>query len=184
MSKIKKNDFKAEYDALSNAKHRCTNPKHAQWKDYGGRGITVDPTFLGPDGFANFLAAVGPKPRPELTLDRVSNEMGYVVGNLAWTSRSVQQRNRRPNKVKVADLGWGLKAHLTKRGDGQQFTSYSPIVPLGDRRQSLREWSAELGISAKTIQQRLQRGVPPEQALVSTLFSPWGKPRNSDPTVH
>ena len=184
MSKIKKKDFKAEYNALANARNRCTNRNHAQWKDYGGRGITVDPTFLGPDGFTNFLAAVGPKPRPELTLDRVSNELGYVVGNLAWTSRSVQQRNRRPDRAHVADMGWGLKAHLTKRCDGHQFTIHSPIVPLGDRSLSLKEWSVELGIAAKTLQQRLQRGLTPEQALVPVLFDTWGKPRKSDPTVH
>lgn len=184
MSKLKKKDFEAEYNALSNAKHRCTNPKHAQWQDYGGRGITVDPAFLGPNGFANFLAAVGPKPSPELTLDRVSNEMGYVPGNLAWTTRSVQQRNRRTKQVHVADLGWGLKAHTVTRRDQIAVTHYSPIVPLGNRKLSLREWSIELGIKANTLRQRIQRGIEPAQALVPMLFSPCGKPRSLGPTIH
>lgn len=183
MSKLKKKDFEAEYNALSNAKHRCTNPRHAQWQDYGGRGITVDPAFLGPDGFDNFIAAVGPKPSPELTLDRVSNEMGYVIGNLAWTSRTVQQRNRRPNRAHVGDLGWGLKAHAITCRDGHGRTVYSPIVPLGDQRLSIREWSVELGIKMRTLQQRIMRGLTPEQALVPVLFNPSGSVR-SGPTIH
>ena len=183
MSIYKRSDFPSEFAALYNAILRCSSPSHAQWKDYGGRGITVDPSFTGPDGFDNFMAAVGRKPRPELTLDRVSNEKGYEVGNLAWTTRSVQQRNQRPRHAEVTDLGWGLKTHKITRRDQFECTVYSPIVPLGDRKLSLREWSIELGIKASTLRQRIQRGMTPSEALVPVLFTTRGSPRNS-PTIH
>ncbi len=183
MSTLKRKDYPSEYAALANAILRCTSPRHAQWKDYGGRGVKVDSLFIGPDGFDNFMKAVGRKPSPELTLDRVSNEKGYEVGNLAWTTRSVQQRNQRARHASVADLGWGLKTHIITRRDQFECTVYSPIVPLGDRKLSLREWSIELGIKASTLRQRIQRGMTPSEALVPVLFTTRGNPRNG-PTIH
>src|ERR1039458_7933819 len=31
--------YTPEYQAYCSAKAHCTNPKHKQWKDYGGRGV-------------------------------------------------------------------------------------------------------------------------------------------------
>lgn len=183
MGKLKRKDYPTEYAALANAILRCSSPSHAQWKDYGGRGIKVDPAFIGPDGFDNFIAAVGRKPSPDLTLDRVSNSGNYEKGNLAWTSRSVQQRSCRPRAASVTDLGWGLKPFFVTRRDQLVWTFYSPIVPLGDRKLSLHEWSIELGIKSRTLKQRIQRGMTPAEALVPMLFTTRGKPRNG-PTIH
>lgn len=179
----KKKHFKAEYDALKNAIHRCTQRHNAQYKDYGARGIIVDPSFIGKDGFWAFLDAIGPKPDPSLTLDRVDNARGYVPGNLAWTDRTTQQRNRRTFRNQATDLGWGLKPYTFVRRDGVLQTRFSPIVPLDGRELTLREWSEELGIHQRTLKQRIQRGQTPEQALVPTLFYPNGGPRNG-PTIH
>ena len=38
---------------------RCTNPRYAGGKDYG---VPICERWLGPDGYANFLADVGPQP--------------------------------------------------------------------------------------------------------------------------
>ncbi len=176
--------FRVEASALINAINRCTNKNHAQYNDYGGRGISVHSSFLGPDGFKNFMDAVGPKPSPELTLDRVSNDKGYEPGNLAWTTRSVQQRNRRPRKAKVCDMGHGLGAHVIVCKDGRTKTLYSPYVECGERKLTIRQWASELGIQRRTLAQRLQRGLTPEQALVPTLFDTCGKPRDGGPTIH
>lgn len=185
MTKLRKKDFKVEYDALVNARHRCSNPKNAHYKDYGGRGLQVHESFLGPDGFWNFLASVGRKPSAELTLDRVDNTKGYEPGNLAWTSRKVQQRNRRPTKPRIIDLGWGSKTHTVFCYDGKKTRTFdSPLVPLNDQALSLYEWSKLLNINARTLRQRLQRGLTPAQALVPTLFDTWGKPRDGGPTIH
>jgi len=172
--------YTPEYNALKNAIYRCTKTNHPQYNDYGGRGIYVDEAFLhGREGFAAFLAEVGPKPDPSLTLDRVDNSKGYVPGNLTWSSRTEQQRNRRNPAMKVKDLGWGLGTITLTRRDGKQHSYQSPIVPLGDRVMTLKEWEKELGVSCKTLRQRLQRGMTPEQALTPTLFR-----QHKKPTIH
>ncbi len=85
----------AEYTAWHNMITRSTNAKLPQWKDYGGRGITVCERWLGEHGFENFLADVGRKPSPELTLDRIDNDGNYEPGNVRWTTHHDQQMNRR-----------------------------------------------------------------------------------------
>lgn len=83
--------YSAEYTAYVNARSRCTNTKRAtEWKNYGGRGIKFK--FK---NFPEFLAAVGPKPHPSLTLDRIDVNGHYEVGNLRWTTPLVQARNTR-----------------------------------------------------------------------------------------
>lgn len=177
--------FRVEASALINAINRCKNKNHAQYNDYGGRGISVHSSFLGPEGFKAFIDAVGPKPSPQLTLDRVDNAKGYEPGNLAWTTREVQQRNRRPYRTHTTDMGWGSKTHTILCHDGNRKRTFdSPLVPLNDRTLSLYEWSKLLNINVKTLRQRLQRGLTPAQALVPTLFNTRGRPRDGGPTIH
>lgn len=86
-----------EYIAWENMISRCTNPNFRQYKDYGGRGITVADEWRGRDGFQNFLKSVGPRPSPEMTLDRENSNKGYIPGNVRWASRLIQNRNTRKN---------------------------------------------------------------------------------------
>jgi len=89
-------NFKSERSTLSEAIGRCHNPNHNRYNDYGGRGIFVHDEWRTEGGFQKFMEYVGPKPSPELTLDRIDNDKGYEPGNLRWATRSEQQRNRRP----------------------------------------------------------------------------------------
>jgi hypothetical protein len=66
----------SEYDAYQSAKKRCMNPKHSRWPYYGGRGIEF--RFR---SFEEFFAALGPKPTPAHTLDRIDNDGHYEPGN-------------------------------------------------------------------------------------------------------
>ncbi|MGW4825038.1 hypothetical protein ACWEP4_40550 [Streptomyces sp. NPDC004227] len=74
--------------------NRCTNSTHKRWADYGGRGITVCERWR---DFRNFLADMGERPGPRMTLDRIDNDRGYEPGNVRWTSYSTQAKNRRPS---------------------------------------------------------------------------------------
>jgi hypothetical protein len=75
-----------------NMRLRCENPNATQFKDYGGRGITVCARWA---DFDAFLADMGPRPEG-LTLDREETDGNYEPGNCRWASRKEQQANRRP----------------------------------------------------------------------------------------
>lgn len=72
---------------------RCSNPKHPNYANYGGRGIAV---CLAWREFFVFLAAMGKRPA-HTTLDRIDNGGNYEPGNCRWATEAQQHRNRRDN---------------------------------------------------------------------------------------
>jgi hypothetical protein len=81
---------------------RCEYPRHHNFHNYGGRGVTIDPRWRLGDGkrsgFECFLADMGPRPFG-LSLDRVDNDKAYSPENCRWTTRIGQARNRRPRQL-------------------------------------------------------------------------------------
>jgi hypothetical protein len=74
---------------------RCTNKNHAQFADYGGRGITVSERWR--NSFSAFVDDM--KPRPEgTTLDRIENNLGYYRENCRWATKKQQAANRRKRR--------------------------------------------------------------------------------------
>ena len=82
-----------EYMCWCNMKLRCSNKHNPMYKYYGGRGISVCERWR--NSFKNFLADMGLKPSPELSIDRIDNDGNYEPGNCRWTTAKEQIRNRR-----------------------------------------------------------------------------------------
>ena len=83
-----------EYQSWKGMKQRCNNPRHKQFHDYGGRGITVCAKWE--KSFDQFFKDVGPKPEAGYTIDRINNDIGYEPGNCRWATRLEQSANKRP----------------------------------------------------------------------------------------
>jgi hypothetical protein len=99
---------KVEYNTWQGMIARCYNENHNSYADYGGRGVTVTPAWLGSgwdpkvrkasfDGFLQFYKDLGPRPQG-CTLDRKEANGHYELGNCRWLSVKEQNRNKRGTK--------------------------------------------------------------------------------------
>jgi hypothetical protein len=101
-----------EYFTWRNMRQRCGNAKLPEFKDYGGRGISVCQRWMG--SFDAFFADVGERPSDAHTLDRIDPDGNYEPGNVRWATRTEQQRNKRTTRL--SDLSAVLIRFMAKRG--------------------------------------------------------------------
>ena len=97
------------YESWQNMVARCTNPNNKDFKNYGGRGITICKRWL---KFENFFADMGNSPKG-LTIERKNNNLGYSKENCCWDTRYKQSQNRRPrldNTTGVDGCSWNKQA--------------------------------------------------------------------------
>ena len=80
------------YTRWAEMKYRCTKLNHRNYKDYGGRGITVCEKWMDFEGFAEDMELTF---SPELSLDRIDNDGNYEKSNCRWATRKEQGKNRR-----------------------------------------------------------------------------------------
>jgi hypothetical protein len=97
------------YKSWWGMRNRCLNVNSIDYKNYGGRGITVCERWL---KFENFFEDMSPKP-VGLTLERINNDKGYSMENCKWATRTEQSRNRRFNR------------YFTLNGKTQNLTDWS-----------------------------------------------------------
>lgn len=81
------------YRCWINMRVRCVNLNHKQYKDYGGRGISVCEEWL---DFETFYRDMGDMPQG-MSIDRIDNNKGYCKENCKWSTRQEQCENRRTN---------------------------------------------------------------------------------------
>lgn len=123
------------YAAWQQMIRRCTSEKYFQYKDYGGRGISVCERWS--SSFSNFISDMGEKPSPEMTIERIDNNGNYCPENCKWATRKEQARNRRSNVM------------LTFNGKTQCVT----------------DWAEETGTKVTSVRGRIKSGIEDFESL-------------------
>ena len=125
-----------EYQIWKGIKRRCYLVTCLDYKDYGGKGITVSDEWL--NDFSTFIRDMGPKPAAKYSIDRIDGTKGYSKDNCRWATTKEQSNNRACVK----------KIYF----NGQEKT--------------LTEWAKFLGIKRTTLGMRLNNyNWPLEKAL-------------------
>jgi hypothetical protein len=89
----------SSYTKWGDIRERTGNPNSNNYKDYGGRGITMFPPWR--EDFQLFYDYVSALPHfgeKGLTLDRINNDGNYEPGNLRWATQHIQSTNSRIQK--------------------------------------------------------------------------------------
>lgn len=112
--------------AWQGAKRRCFSPTDINYRNYGGRGITMCVEWAA--DFNAFTRDMGQPPSSEHTLDRIDNDGPYAPGNCRWATRKQQCNNKRNNRR----------------------------ITIGPNTRTLHEWSDLTGIPYHRLHQRIE----------------------------
>ena len=137
---------------------RCTNPKSADWANYGGRGITICDRWR--SSFTAFLADMGQRPSPTHSIDRKNNDGNYEPGNCRWATLSEQHRNRRVQNK----FGWRWISQYPN-GD------FSAVVKP-DKRAPLRKAPFRSAKMAALAANELARAAYGDDCIFNRVFAP------------
>ncbi len=99
------------YRRYLDMKGRCYNPNNCNYKHYGARGIKVCDEWLGKDGYKNFEKwSLENGYKKELSLDKIDNNGNYSPDNCRWTTRRIQNINKRPGTPNTSGFV-GIRKH-------------------------------------------------------------------------
>ena len=116
--------------------NRCYNANHKSYVNCGGRGIAIDASWHGKEGYKSFLQDMGPCPEGGM-IERIDNDGNYGPLNCRWASRIEQSNNKRNNKF---------------------YTAHG-------KTQTLAMWAKELGCTSHAIRLRIKHGMSVEDAV-------------------
>lgn len=116
----------AEYRSWAHIKSRCKNPKHKDFPDYGGRGITMCQRWS--DSFEAFFEDMGHKPDDMNSIDRIDMNGNYCKENCRWANDYMQSRNKRNNRY----------------------------LELNGLEMCLSDWAKHLGVNVSSLIERLR----------------------------
>jgi hypothetical protein len=126
------------YKTWSSMKQRC----HKQ-ENYINRGIGIQPEWeQSYDVFLCYLkSTIGLKPGIGYSLDRCDNDLGYVVGNIRWSTLKENNRNK----------------------SNTRYLTYEGVV------RSVSAWAEVLDVDADTLYTRLNKGWSVEDTLTKPV---------------
>lgn len=90
------------FNLYQTIKTRCTNPKRYNYKNYGGRGITLCDEWKEAKNFILWALSNGYK--KGLQIDRIDNNKGYSPSNCRFVTNKENSNNRR-NKKRITING-------------------------------------------------------------------------------
>jgi hypothetical protein len=87
------------YKLWCNIIQRCYNPKNHSYKYYGGKGVIMEDYFK--NSYENFIDWIKGLANyenwlnsSELSLDRIDNSLGYIRGNIKFSTKTEQVENQ------------------------------------------------------------------------------------------
>ena len=135
-TKHKKSNTKL-YKIWHNMKLRCYNVKNLNYKNYGGRNITICNEWQKFENFYNWSITNGYN--DNLSIDRINVNGNYEPNNCRWITIKEQQNNRRNNHL------------LTFNGKTQTVAQWSKELNISNLRMRLkRGWSIERALTTPT----------------------------------
>ena len=112
------------YAVWLSMKQRCQTKSHVNYRHYGGRGISIDMSFIEYQDFKSWSELNGYK--EGLTIDRINNDGNYEPNNCRWVTMVIQANNRRYSKVsKTGFIGIEHKRNKFSarlRYDGKRYS--------------------------------------------------------------
>ena len=182
------------YRLWSSIKRRCYNPNAKEYKNYGARGIVVDPCWVDSyESFATWAMSNGFKAR--LEIDRIDNDGPYSPDNCRFVTHQQNQRNKRTSRVLEVDgcsltvAGWadrlGVNAGVLymrlNRGWSDSDVVGTPVISKENEHslgtvyeafgesKTMREWldDSRCAVKYNTLRNRLRRGWGTQEALTT-----------------
>lgn len=120
------------YGIWHSMRHRCLCPTSVQYKDYGGRGISICDEWADFSVFREWALTHGydeSASKGQCTLDRIDNNGNYCPENCRWVSILVQDNNKRNNV----------------------------ILSFDGKEQTIADWARELSINYVTLYSRIHK---------------------------
>lgn len=129
----------SEYKSWRCMRKRCLDPSHEEYHRYGGRGLSIEPTWV--LDFQSFINDMGLKPSRKHTLERLNNDLGYFKENCMWATMK-EQANNRSNNVFVLFKG---------------------------EKKTISQWATLYNIDSHALRSRVSKGWDIERALTTPL---------------
>ena len=177
--------YTGPWNSHANMKRRCNNPKHKDYHNYGGRGITYDAAW---ETFEGFWEDMQSSYKEGLTIDRIDVNGNYNKENCRWATKHQQANNTRLNNfykykgeyLTISEIcskygfDYELSRHRIMNGWTLEEALNTPIeqeqLSYGGEIKSVSEFAKEYGLTYHQLKKRLMRGWTVERALTQPLL--------------